>query len=585
VRTLAIRWTIVVALGALLPAAAPAVEWDGRLGLSWSRYDESSGGVSASAARLDIDVGLDLRGFAVAPGVVDWQAGAAFRRLSDSGSRVRSTYSNVLDYRLELALFRNRTSPLTLVARAQRTEVEFSALPDPDAAGTRLLQTAGATVSYQDRNRPDLQAGYLYRDLRERIPGLADHDQQVHEVTGGVHASADAFTVLGRYRGAFSDGTWESDQYDDHQLMLDAVADLPGGARLYVTDQYYRRLATSAALTGFSQEFNSLQTGFRYGERVGEQHQWRYLYGHGITERAAGSGVPPLETTRQSMRYDGDFGLATNLFIRGLAELTMAQTRSVLTERSTGETVGAQLWWRRVEAGRFDEVRAGPLLGFVQSDLAEREVGYGAVAAARTSRPWGPYTLGASLDLTYESDLRGVRGWYLSEAAAASLSGPLGRAAFNLQLTGTAVRSWSPVLGDGATRSLALSGALFVGEHRLDAQAGLQSGLVGASPGSFAGDGLFLPAPFDSHAAYAWLAGTWRVWYGISARGQVRWSRADVPGQPALDALEGLASLSYAWGALTLGVEDRLGRTETAGGSITTNLIMLRLTRTLGSGY
>ena len=113
---------------------------------------------------------------------------------------------------------------------------------------------------------------------------------------------------------------------------------------------------------------------------------------------------------------------------------------------------------------------------------------------------------------------------------------------------------------------------------------GLQSGVVGSVNDPMVSDGLFIPAPFDSHTAYASASGSAALLTGLTARASGRISTTRVPGQPIVDQGEGVVGLSYTYGGLEFGVEDRLGFAFFPTGTVLTNTFMVRVYRVVGPG-
>ena len=117
---------------------------------------------------------------------------------------------------------------------------------------------------------------------------------------------------------------------------------------------------------------------------------------------------------------------------------------------------------------------------------------------------------------------------------------------------------------------------------KLDARVGLHSGMVGATPDRFVGDGLILPAPFNSNVFDASAGATVRILTSLSGHTRARFVSSDIPGRPTLQQAEAILGFTYQYGAFGVGIEDRVARYEQPGGGWNTgNLFIVRAHRTL----
>jgi hypothetical protein len=577
---------LVILAALALPAVGSAFEWGASAGLLYSRNDLwSEGGAHLAAPHLDIDLKLDAAGFLDRPGVVDWSAGAGYRRISDRLNGALTGLSNTLTYHLNLDFFRNRTSPVAASLYALQSDTRVDRFEGTTASGDRTLQRLGGSVRIAPPARPYVEAGYERLHLSEDLPDFS-HTSTDHIVTGALRHSAANFSLGVQYRGDFSDGDWVSDQYDSYYLVAFAesrLGDTHEDRRLSVTERYYQRAATSASDAAYSVNANAFNATYQSGLLPGTRTLVSYQNSHGLNTTAALTN----EVSGNDVRAEHDFAIEdSEFFVKGFAAGSLVQQRAAATElRSSGETVGGQLWWRRQAPAATYEAAAGPLIGFLQLPGKPDQLGYGASGLLRGGRPWNDYQLGLNYAVDWASDLFATPGWSVNQQLSATIGGAVGPGRIDGTLGVTARRAWGPVLGDGAMRGVQLNVNYAFGLHTIFGQAALQSGMAGTAPGEFAGDGLFLPAPFDSHTTSLLAGATSRLFTGLVGRLQGRYTSTHIPGQPDLTFTEGLASLVYHYAAFDFSLEDRYLVTDASSFRSRANSVMLNVSRAFGSRY
>lgn len=581
------RKALVILAATALPAVGLAFEWTASAGVLYSRNDLwPDWGVHSKETHLDIDLRLDAAGFFDRPGIVDWAGGIGYRRVSDKLNGAQTSLADALTYHLELDLLRNQTSPLGARVFAQQLDTRVDRFEGTTAGGDRRLQRLGGSLRLTPPGLPYVEVGYERYKLNEDLALLSSHDSTDHIVTGALRHGTSNFSLAAQYRGDFSSGNWVADQYDSYYLLAQAQSLLGAsqdGRRLSVSERYFKRTPTTDATGGFAVDANAFGAIYQSGLGPGTVTIVQYLSNHGLNA----AGASTNESSANTLRGEHDFAIdGPEFFLKGTLVGSLVQLRANATElRSSGETAGAQLWWRRQAGGGLYELAGGPLLGFVQQTGEPNDLGYGASALARGSRPWRDYQLGLNYTLDWGSNLYGTPGWTIDQRLTASIGGAAGPGRFDAGASASARRSWNPIFGDNATRSLQFNATFAVTQHVLYAQGSLQSGMTGATPGEFVGDGLFVPAPFDSRT-WSFLGGaTTRLFTGLSARAQARYSSTHSPGQPDLTYTEGLASLVYHYAAFDFSLEDRYLVTETGASRYAQNSIMLRVARTFGTRF
>jgi hypothetical protein len=555
------------------PAAAPALGVSGRAGLLYTRFDSMPpDGPSATMPRLDVDLALDARGAIVSPDFVRWSLGAGWGRNSyDVPGGERTTR---LSYSGSATVLHNQTSPVGLSLSATRGETDFATNASPDAFGSGLSSSAGGSLYFRSGTLPKLDASYNWNESQTRIAGQPLRLTTAHAVSSSLQMSAPTLSLVARYRGEFRDGSWQFDRAQLHSAALNAqafvgnqVITFTGGSDLSLPDVRVPG-AIEQQTTAFEAAIDA---------RHALRRSFRYRYGHTLLDSP---GFPTEELERQSLIYEGDHLLtAKHLFTRWLVDLSYGATRSDDVELiSTGETLGVTLHWQRPGKVTSLSASVGPRVSLIQTEESESG-GYGGAAGVRVGRPFGVHTLTLDWNGSYGQDLYAQAGWTLRQSFGATLSGPASRARYNAVVRATAFRSYSPVTGDGAGRTVSASGSITTSRLSLDLRAHLSNGIVGAGREQFAGDGLLIPAPFDTTEIDVSLGGGARLYTGLSARLDFHLGRSEIPNRPVLHEAAAVASLRYTYARFGMALENRVSRVEVADGWNTTNQAMFRVFR------
>ncbi len=571
---------LAAAAALLAPPSAAAFEWNARAAAEYFRSDATlPSGESVTYPRLDLDLSLDAGGSLVAPSVFSWSGGAQYRRIDRSSGA--EALDDQVSYRLRASLFQDPRSPATVRLHAQRIDGDSTLA---GAAAGSLLQTAyGADLSLQGPGRPHLRAGYSFSDLDQESVAFGPRERTVHTFSGATGHGSTNFSWGARYRANLSEGTYASDNFDDHRVDLDVDVDATASTKVRLADVYFLRKPTTTSPFNPRQELNSLSASVMARGEERDLQSVTYYYAHGLQEVPLS---PTTERTRHRAAYLIDRRLPSPEWrLRGTADVAFTEDRlGAVPARTVGETAGAVLFWRRGERGDHVEVRAGPSVGLLHPDAGGAELGWGGTAGATLLRGAGPTSLQLTYDATWESDLRGVEGWRLSQAVLGSASRPLGRGSVRGMLQASASRRESPLLGPAATRSVIATGAYRWGSNDVQLQAGVQDNAAGTVGDEIGGDALFLTS-YDNHVRFAQLDARVSPWRFVALRGRLRLNSTDIPDRPAYLEVEGIAGIDFTYGAIVLGVEDRYLASEVGGNSTRVNQFLVRVSRTFGSRF
>jgi hypothetical protein len=562
---------------AAVPAPAAAFEWLGRVGLVYGREDgQTSTGLTRSGPLLNLDLGLDLGGSVYRPGLLDYSGGITyFREVNQFASR--DEQRDRLSYRLDGALLSYQTSPLRIGLHAQRQDEDYSTGSAGDA--TLLDRTLGVDVRFWDRVHPQVSAGYTHYTHEQTVPFTGPSDRTTDIFRASTSHGAGTYSWNLDYRGTASEGTYAGDNYDDHRVQLSSQASLGPKVTLSLYDNFFTRLPTLDSPFNPRSEFNNLASTLR-AESGDNIHSATYGYGHAFT---SGNGVE-LERSLQVLSYGFQRPLSPEWRFWTTASASYDESRvSGDVERTSGQSVGAQLQWRRTAANSaYVELHGGPTVGALEPAGGDVQLAYGGSAGGSVARPLGSFIGQLGYAISYGDNLDAQRGWSFTQQVTGSANGPLGSGRLNAQLLVSASRLQLGTFGGSAARSVTGTAQYAWRRHDLTAQVGIQDGTTGAVR-DVSGDALFLPAPFDSHTRFASAAAGTSPFNHVHARLALRYSSTDLPDRPALSQLDATGAIEYRYGSLALAIEDKYFLTETSLGTARNNQVFLKLTRVFGA--
>ncbi len=578
----------------LLPAVSAAFDWTSRIGLLYDRSDSWTATTPRETVpRLDVDLSLDLRGDVVSPTLLAWSGGVGYRYDTTDFNGTRASASNALVYNANATLFGDRSSALTLAGSAARSNSRGESYFNTTGVADQVATSYGGTMDLKVSGLPRLSLGFSRMESEERLDSILNHERSMKLMTGGMSHGAGAFSYNATYTGEFSDGSWVADQYATHQVSVGAVSSLDPERDISVNDSYYRRIPSTGASGSFRSEINAFRAAYRGGLTPGQIGLLTYSDQRAVTV----SGPLSEESLANSLNYQQDVRLPSpEYFLRGIADVSMTeQGRSDAgTLRSRGATLGAELWWRRfswtgvkLEPGRYGsrlyEIGGGPVVALLDTPGEPTQVGYGASAHATLAVPWRNRQVAASYNVSYGANAFGQPGWTLSQTGNGTVSGPAGIGGYTAGLSLSGQRFSSPVLGAGASRSMAAHANYSWLRYSVGGHASLSEGIL---PGTsaFLGDGLFIPVGFDTRQTSVSVEGT-ASFGSLTARAKGGYTDSVGPGQPSSSAYDAGGALSYRFAAFNVSVEDRITLYRQSGAEINRNEVFVRLSRTFGGGY
>jgi hypothetical protein len=509
-----------------------------------------------------------------------WMASVQYRHLAETNGDL-DTNRAYLTYRLRTVLFQDLRSPVRLVLQATRQEEDAKTNTTAGSSQANTT-TAGADLRFTMPGRPVLVAGYQYFDREETGPLMAGANRTVHTVNAAVTHGTGTYDYSARYVGNFSAGTFDWDDYADHRADVDAQAKVTDTVSAHLSESYYRRVPTNQGATNLSQEFNSLSTVVMTDADARGQQRVGYGYVHALSTAPS---ITDRERAEQRLSYwDHRVFTGTPWQLYATGDVSLSEIRNgTAVERASGELVGVQALWRRLDEQDLVELRLGPQVGARQPDSGSAEFGYGTTAGATAQHRWNQLLGSAAYDVAYENDLFAASGWSLRQNVLTTLASPLGVGQASAQLQASALRRGGGLLGASASRSLTLQATYGWHRHQVMALAGLQEGVSGALGEPVRGDGLFLPAPYDTRNRYLTLTGTFGLTDYLWLSGRARASAVSQPDRADQTEQEVSGTITWAYAGIFLSLEDRYLVSQVGGGTAKDNLFIFRIRRGFGS--
>ncbi len=488
----------VLALAAALPSAAFAFQWSGRAGFGYMQEDASRPGAAAiTTPRLDVDVSLDASGFVYQRDALSWSGGASYRRLSLGVRAAPDEVQNQLEYRLRTSIFPRRNSPLTLSAFAFRADGDGTGGAGSYGATTTSF---GADLAIRIPDRPGLNLGYTRTDGTRTGGVLPDTRTARDQFSASTAHSTQLYSYVAAYRGAASEGTYASENFDDHRVDMNARVRLARNTGLQMADTFYRRTPTLDSRFNPRQDSNVFSATLRHDVPPGaalESHSVTYSHSSGVTDAAdtavQSRAAQQLDYVMERAVHGPEWVLVSRVGAN-LDEKSLAEVR----ERTAGQTLGATLSWRKAQADSNVQVFGGPSVGLLEPFDGSVEVGYGGTAGAALQRRWEALTGSAQYAISYGSRV-GTAATTLSQQGSVNAEGPVGTGVLRAHLLLGGDRTNDPLLGTRASRSLTARGEYVRRSWSLFGDSNLRDGVADPLRSPLTGDGIFLAPAYDVH--------------------------------------------------------------------------------------
>lgn len=574
---------VALALAGAAPASAGALGWGGTVGAQYMRDDAWTVEGRTAAPHLDLNLGLSLDGFVLRPGVLSYALSGEYRRATESRTGAEESVRDHLQYRGLATLFGDPRTPLAVSLHGYRT-TEQSERTASNPVGLDVEANGfGVDARYHQMARPSLAASYSWSESRSHVPLLPDATRMTHAIGVSTAHGGAGFSYSAAYHTTLSEGTYATDEFDDHRVTVFAKASVTDRTDLRLSDSYFLRVPKEASPFSPRQELNSVNAVLSRTEGKSFD-QVRYGHSRGVQ---VAEGTPDVDRSAQLLGYAVQRVLPDPEWrVRGNLDATLSQNRVGTTEhRDAGQSLGLTLAWsRNLPAAGLVEVRGGPSVGLVEPDGAGVEWGYGGTAGAAYRRTVRATTYETGYEVGYASDI-GDLGTSLRQQAQGSATSALGLGSIRGQLSVSAQRRDSPRVGAAAHRSAALAGSYSWRRYSVSADVGVSSGVSSPVTNAGVGDGLFLSLPYDTHTYFGSVGTSAGLTERLSTSLGARFMSASLPDRPDLSEAEGRGSIRYAIGSLSLQLEDRYSISRVPGGTTRRNVLFVSVNRSFGSRY
>jgi hypothetical protein len=592
------RLLLLLALAASLPRPARAFSAVASAGFGYLREtNEPDVGPKAVSPSFALDLRLDARGWFEREGLFDWRLAAGYRRTTANSFTSDSTLRSFLSYSGQLAFNGVGRGPLTVRVFANRLEQKYSA----SAVGTPIFGTATSTSAGVDTTlrlpgKQTLMLGYSRTSSSDEIPGLPTHDSTSQTINAGLYMPLEGGSLAANYQGGFGSGLWVSDQVQSHAGTVAANAEIANHVYFGLNEVFVVLLPGTAAAGAFRAEQSDFRAQLTNGRIGGSAMAFEYGNTRTLIDP---NGGPYAEATRQFLHGSTDVLLYGSQPVEWLsAGMDVASDNRVylqfsadasygraltptLKSQAWGETFGGEAYWAWFRAQNLVQLHAGPFFGWTQPDVGPSTTGWGLTAGALYNRPLDVFMFSGEYNLSYTDRIFASDSTQLTQGLRASIGGPIGTVKCSLSARAAVTKQSSAVFGDGASRYLTLTAG--ASQHSLSANLAVTVSdgiLPGMTPRSISGDGLFIPAPYDTQTRDLSARVAWNLAQALSVTAEIRRTSSDVPGQPTINQTAANGGITYAfagfYSSLTYGVT---WFEANAGGKVST--LMFRISRDL----
>ncbi len=569
-------------LAALAPRPAAATDLQLVLDLGYERTDVYTPGEEDSGMRLDFDVAALAAGYAFSPGTVDWSLAGRYERLRRDAIGGAHMDGTGLTFRGRVGLLQRPTSPVSVQLFAERATHDFTTTGVAESTGTRLVTTVGADATYRAAGRPSLRLGVTSIEAEDTGFGRGVVDRSLQIVRAGVSHGTSAYSLILDYDGHLSSGTYDTDNYDTHTVYLNATANLGPGYTAVASDRYYLRSPTRLAASNPRYEDHQAFASVVWTGAEGLSRT-QYRYGH---TNISAPGVAPRERLRNSIFQQVEHQFTSELRLIALIDAAVSDERlGAVTARSYGETLTGLARWMRRDGAWDLFLQGGPAVGLIQPSGAASDTGFGGQLEAGVSRGWEALRAGLRYSASFQQNLGAVGGWAAHQSLTADAERtPTDELTLRGSLQASADRVSSDFFGEGANRLLQANLNARWRRYDLLVQGGLTSGMVGQHEG-WSGDGLFIPAPFDSHTGFASATLLAPLYGGFDLTVRTRYLEIRIPDRERQWEAGLLGRIGWTAGGLVVSVEDEYVRGGGDGAPSSQNRLFLRLSRAFGTRF
>jgi hypothetical protein len=512
-----------VAALAALPVAAGALDLSGRLGADYWRMDQiAPAGVGAPTWSWFGEA--VLHGSPVDPAIVDFSGGLTYGRISNGlgGSPTQNWGGN-----LNVQVARESILPLGLLA--SRVWSDLGTDPTSGRTGTTLTTIKGATVGLVTEARPQLLGRYFETDVLNHSIGGIDYRNSMKTGYLGARQNLQSLSYNIDWNVGWSSGDLASANFRSHEVLFGADARLTDSARAVLRGTYYLRSPTVTDPTNPQIDGGGLSTQVLWEVSPRARNQAAYGF------QQATLDVPGTEIRQQ---VSHDVGDSWSYILTETWTLISAAQVSFVSSRVGGDVTKSAGQSASQGASWHDSVRDTGLAVTVTGSGGVLEVSgdvksaWGANAIVDVTRRIGAATGKLTYGIAYSDNLGGVQVRSITQNLALSSEWhPWSGGALRARVNGSAARQDSATFGVSGNRNLQAEVAAYRDFLSGSAMIGMSDGASGDLRNP-AGDGLFVPLPFNARSRYANLSGSVFTPWRLSFNGFARYLWTESPDRP-----------------------------------------------------
>ncbi len=292
------RLALLVAVGTLAAAPAPAAELAANIGLGYSHtltLPQDMRRLIAQALLQQYQ--LSASGSPLAPGLFNYKLQAAYSNVKNSQPETKLTSDN-LTFNGNVGLLQQRLTPVTLTARRTKAE-SASSVRATEFLGETTITNFGGSIGVQSKNTPLISAGvdHSLADT-ENTFGQKSHTERTNGRLSLTQATRRLrYEILGR--ATSSRGDRVASAYDSQYLTLSQVSDLTDDLRFSGRGALFRRRAANDEVgnPNYLSSAVGLDLQAHHTERLSS------LYGYSYARFGrTGTGTADLDSTNHNGR-------------------------------------------------------------------------------------------------------------------------------------------------------------------------------------------------------------------------------------------------------------------------------------------
>jgi hypothetical protein len=576
------RALVVATLLVAAPVWASTFSYGGALGGGFSQADAWSGSGHQGVTTWDLDADFSMGGQPFRPGLLAFLAEGHYLTLRTYYFNSHSQADN-LGFNVSASAF--ATSPIMLSLGAAKNWSEF--VTDGAAHTTGATQTTNLNASALFRlpNYPTLRVSVFQTELdNHSLGGNSTSAATTQLSVGAAYSVKNQDYDLG-YNTSWNNGTLAQTNYQAHDLTFNARVAASDTLMLRLAERYYLRLPTTSDPTNPRYDDNSVSVGAQWRPNLRVQAALDYDYRHLLVEAASS---PRLEELANGLSQTTYYALTPGLNLQtSLGYIDTTERLGGSTLRGDGQNAGAGLSWRRILNRTLQMTLSGSGSVAIAEPVGMRTLfGYSLSGGGGLTYAQGPVRSSATYTGSYQRNNGGLPGASLTQSANLSGEAMIRQVVSRAMLTLNSSRRDDPLLGTFLGRSATLT--LFAAWRIYNAQftGGLTDGLSAALQNPGVTDGLFLPAAYNTHSAYATLSSSLVLDHGhLTLTGMAREMVTTAPDRPETYE-HGLSfTTTYTLGLFTFMAEERISRGGTGSIDQTANLIFFRVTRIFGGTF